>query len=376
MIIKALSIRNFRNIASADFEFSPDVNIFTGNNAQGKTNLCEAISICLGKNFRDSKNDELIPFNTLGADETSIELIFAFDNLDRDNKISFKLKGSTSKLSFNNMEMKSAEELYGALRYVSFIPDDLFIVKGSPEKRRNYMDYVSNMINRVHNSKVYEYNKALKQRNNLLSKLNENMPDYAADMLESWNDTLSKLGINVLYGRMKYFSILEEYTKEYYSLLNKNNEILSVKYESSIIDNITYPLGDKEELYNIYMNKLRNKLNEELRLKHTVTGVHRDDISFSINEMPSKTFASQGQTRSIAIALKLAEARMIFEKSNDYPIMILDDVLSELDSYRRSFIINHIEKLQTFITSCNISDINNLSGGKVWKVKNGVFEVN
>jgi len=375
MIIKSLSIRNFRNIKSADFEFSPDVNIFTGNNAQGKTNLCEAVSICLGKNFRDSKNDELVPFNSDSGCETTIELIFSFDKIERDNKLFFRLKGNSARLTFNDMEMKSAEELYGALRYVSFIPDDLFIVKGSPEKRRNYIDYVSNMINRVHNSKVYEYNKALKQKNNLLVKLNDNSYDYAADMVESWNDTLAKLGINVLYGRMKYFSVLEEYTKEFYSLLNKNNEILSVKYESNIIENVAYPLGDTNELYKIYMNKLKNKLNEELRLKHTVIGVHRDDIAFSINDMPSKLYASQGQTRSIAIALKLAEARMIYEKSNDYPIMILDDVLSELDSFRRGFIINHIDKLQTFITSCNISDIKELSDGKVWRVNNGEFEV-
>ena len=375
MIIKSLSLRNFRNIASADFEFSPRVNILTGNNAQGKTNLCEAVSICLGKNFRNPKINELVPFNSDGNDEIFIELVFSFDNMNKENTIRYVQKKGSFKLTFNDLEMKSAEKLYGALRYVSFIPEDLYIVKGNPEKRRDYLDFVSNMINRVHNSKLYEYNKALRQKNNLLLKLDGYDLNAAAAMLESWNDTLSKLGVNVMCGRLRYFAFLEKYAKEFYSELNKNDEQLSVKYESSIMENISYTIDDVTLMYETYMNRLRETAEKELRMKYTVAGVHRDDILFYINGMPSKEFASQGQIRSIAIALKLAEAKMIYEKSNDYPIMILDDILSELDEYRRGFIINHIDKLQTFITSCNISDIDNVSEGKVWKVKNGKYEV-
>ncbi len=375
MIIKSLSLRNFRNIASADFIFHPKVNIFTGNNAQGKTNLCEAVSICLGKSFRSPKLSEIIPFGSDDNTETVIEMIFSFDNLDKENRIFYTQKNGNFKLTFNDIEMKSAEKLYGALRYVSFIPEDLYIVKGNPEKRRDYLDYVSNMINRVHNSKIYEYNKALKQKNNLLMKLEGYNADAASAMLESWNDTLSKLGVNVMCGRLKYFTFLKEYAKEYYSLLNQNNEILDVKYESSIMEDNPYTIEDVNLMYETYLKRLRETAERELRMKYTVAGVHRDDILFSINDMPSKDFASQGQIRSIAISLKLAEAKMIYERSDDYPIMILDDILSELDAYRRSFIINHIDKLQTFITSCNISDIDNISDGKVWKVEKGTFEV-
>ncbi len=375
MIIKSLSLRNFRNIASADFEFHPRVNVFTGNNAQGKTNLCEAVSICLGKSFRNSKPAELL---TMGADEkteTAIELVFSFDNSEKENKLLYTQKNSSAKLTFNEIDLKEAEKLYGALRYVSFIPEDLYIVKGNPEKRRDYLDYVSNMINRVHNSKLYEYNKSLKQKNNLLMKLDGYDVNAAAAMLESWNDTLSKLGVNVMCGRIKYFEILKNYAVEYYSLLNQNNEKLSVYYDSTIMKDIPYTIEDIGLMYETYMNRLRETAEKELRMKYTVAGVHRDDMLFSINDMPSKEFASQGQIRSIAIALKLAEAKMIYEKSDDYPIMILDDILSELDSYRRGFIINHIDKLQTFITSCNISDIDKISDGRMWNVKNGKFEV-
>ena len=376
MILKSLSLRNFRNIASADFNFHPKVNIFTGNNAQGKTNLCEAVSICLGKNFRNPKSNELIPFGSDENTETVIEMTFSFDNIEKDNKILYVQKNGNIKLTFNDIEMKSAEKLYGALRYVSFIPEDLYIVKGNPEKRREYIDYVSNMINRVHNSKLYEYNKALKQKNNLLMKLDGYNAEAASVMLESWNETLSRLGVNVMCGRLKYFEILKNHAINYYGMLNQNNEKLSVKYESSIMENMPYTLDDVSLMYETYMNRLKETAEKELRMKYTVAGAHRDDISFTINNMSAKDYASQGQVRSIAIALKLAEAKMIFEKSNDFPIMILDDVLSELDLYRRNFIINHIDKLQTFITSCNINDTisYNISEGKIWNVNGGRFE--
>ncbi len=377
MILKSLKLRNFRNIASADFEFHPKVNIFLGNNAQGKTNLCEAVSICLGKNFRNPKINEIVPFGADENIETVIELVFSFDNIEKDNTILYVQKNGNFKLTFNEIEMKSAEKLYGALRYVSFIPEDLYIVKGNPEKRRDYIDYVSNMINRVHNSKLYEYNKALRQKNNLLMKLEGYNAEAASVMLESWNDTLSKLGVNVMCGRLRYFDFIEKYSSEYYKMLNQNNEILTVKYDSSIMEDIPYTVDDVKLMYDTYMNRLKETAEKELRMKYTVAGAHRDDISFFINNMPAKEFASQGQIRSIAIALKLAEARMIHEKSDDYPIMILDDILSELDSFRRGFIINHIEKLQTFITSCNISDAidNNLTDGHIWNVRDGKYEV-
>lgn len=373
MILKSLSIRNFRNIASADFVFHPKVNIFTGNNAQGKTNLCEAVSICLGKSFRSAKPPEFVPFGSDGKSETSAELFFSFDRNSRENRILYTLKNGSVKLTFNDLEMNSAEELYGALRYVSFIPEDLYIVKGNPEKRRDYLDFVSNMINRVHNSKLYEYNKALKQKNNLLMKSDFYDSASLSAMLESWNETLSRLGVNVMCGRLKYFGFISDYANHYYGLLNQNGEQLSVKYDSTIMRDIPYTIDNIDLMYATYMQRLKETAEREQRMKYTVVGVHRDDLLFSMDNMNARDFASQGQVRSIAIALKLAEAKMIFEKSGDLPVMILDDVLSELDAYRRSFIINHIDKLQTFITSCNMSDMDKVSDGAVWNVEKGSF---
>ena len=376
MIIKELSVRNFRNIASSDFSFDSKVNIFTGNNAQGKTNLCEAISVCLGKSFRSPKVSELLPFSDRDK-EIAIEMSFFFDNMkEKENVITYVQKNHSARLKFNGIEMKSAEELYGALRYVIFIPEDLYIVKGNPDRRRDYIDFISNMINRVHNSKLMQYNKALKQKNNIL--MNTAVFDEASRMLiDSWNDTIAKLGVNVMCGRIKYFDMISDYASGFYSLINGKSgvseERLSMKYDSTVMKDTVFGINDIELMYETYINRLKETADREMKMKYTVVGAHRDDISFFINNMPAKDFASQGQIRSIAVALKLSEARMIYEKSGDIPIIILDDVLSELDEYRRNFIINHIDNFQTFITSCNMSDVEKISQGSIWNVENGIF---
>ena len=371
MIIRSLSVRNFRNIASADFTFHPKVNIFTGNNAQGKTNLCEAISLCFGKSFRSPKAAELLPFGE-ETDETAVEMTFTFDGLDKENTVTYTQKRNNVRIRFNGIDLKEAEKLYGALRYVIFIPEDLYIVKGDPSNRRDYIDFVSNMINRVHISKLYEYNKALKQKNNIL--MNMNAPDTnTMFMLESWNDTIAKLGVNVMCGRIKYFGQLAAAAANFYSLINSRDECLTMHYDSSIMKDIPFTADDFGLIYDTYISRLRETAERELRMKYTVVGAHRDDISFYINDMPAKDFASQGQIRSIAVALKLAEAEMIRSKSNDVPIIILDDVLSELDEYRRGFIINHIDDFQIFITSCNLSDTEKFGEGNIWNVDGGKF---
>ena len=374
MIIRSLTVRNFRNIASADFIFDPKVNIFTGNNAQGKTNLCEAISVCLGKSFRNPKITELLPFGEPET-ETVLELVFSFDeHPERENTITYTQKKSSFRLKFNDIDFKEAEKLYGALRYVLFIPEDLYIVKGDPSIRRDYIDFVSNMINRVHNSKLYEYNKALRQKNNILMNMFERDSSTML-LLESWNETLARLGVNVMCGRIKYFDLLSSVANEYYRQINGGREVLSMKYESSVMQETPFSINDINTMYNTYINRLKETAERELRMKYTVVGAHRDDISFFINEMPSKDYASQGQIRSIAVALKLAEASLIRSKSGDLPVIILDDVLSELDEFRRSFIINHIDDFQIFITSCNLSDTEKFGHGKVWNVDSGGFEM-
>ena len=374
MIIKSLSVRNFRNIASADFIFDPKVNIFTGNNAQGKTNLCEAISVCFGKSFRSTRPAELIPFGSYEK-QTAIELSFTFDSMpDKENVIRYEQKGSRCRLKFNDIELKEAEKLYGALRYVLFIPEDLYIVKGDPSVRRDYVDFVANMINRVHNVKLYEYNKALKQKNNILINM-EPGDKSAALMLESWNDTIAKFGVNVMCGRIRHFGSLSALAARFYVQINGGAEQLTMRYESTVMGETPFTAEDVELMYDTYKQRLTETYERELKMKYTLVGAHRDDVSFAVDGMNAKDFASQGQIRSIAVALKLAEAQMIRDKSGDLPVIILDDVLSELDAVRRSFIINHIDEHQVFITSCNRADTDKFENGRIWNVSGGRFEL-
>lgn len=372
MILKGLTVRNFRNIEYAEFEFHEKVNMLTGNNAQGKTNLMEAISLCLGRSFRDAAADELAPFSDRDK-QVELCLSFIFDSSrEKTNTLCYTQRGGTRRLLFNDIEMKSAIQLYGALRYVVFIPEDLYIVKGNPQKRRDYIDNLTDMINLVHHSRIYEYNKALRQKNNLLFKIGDSCSPYVQAQLESWNENLARLGVNVMCGRLKYFDTLCNYANKIYGQLNQNGEELTLQYQPSAVEKAGAD-SKPDELYSSYYAALMNSAERERRMKYTVVGAHRDDIAFFINNMPAKDFASQGQIRSVALSLKLSEAQMITDRSGDFPVVILDDVLSELDEYRRDFIIQHIENFQVFITCCNKSELQKIKDGKAWNVNGGRF---
>ena len=189
--------------------------------------------------------------------------------------------------------------------------------------------------------------------------------------IESWNSVLAAEGLNVTYGRLKYFSLLETIASQLYNELS-GGENLTLKYYSSIFDSTELKCEEINGLYNEYLERLNNSFQRELKMRYTVLGVHRDDMNLYIDNNDVKEFGSQGQQRSTALALKLAEAEIIRQK-DETPIMILDDVLSELDAGRQRFVLNHIINSQVFITCCNINDVKELKNGKVWKVENGIF---
>ncbi len=378
MIIRFFRIKNFRNIKEAFFEFSENVNIFSGNNAQGKTNLMEALAVCLGKNFRRAKAVDIIPFSAGENVKTSIEMMYTSSNYPgKTNTLLFEIRGSRFHITCNGIDIKEAEKLYGALRYVVFTPDDLYLIKGSPEMRRDYIDFTADMMNRVHHKQTAAYKRSVKQKNNMLSTAAKKPSgeDYA--LAESWNDSIARLGVNVFCGRLKYFRQLEKYASEIYRELNGNNETLTIKYKSSVFrneDDYNEEVPNAEKLYKIYYERLNSHIKDEFLLKRTMVGIHKDDISFFINGKNARQYASQGQIRSITLSLKLAEARMYAEKSGDRPIVILDDILSELDQYRRNFIINNINNMQIFITGCNKYDFDKLNG-RIWNVSQGIFTI-
>ena len=371
MYITKIYIRNFRNIGEAELCFDKNLNIFVGRNAQGKTNLCEAVSVCLGNSFRRVRFTQYIPADDPKA-EVRIKLFFVDEITERENIIDYTIRKNNLTVTYNGIRMKDAAELYGVLKYVVFIPEHLNLIKGAPEIRRDYLDDVALMQTKTHLKKLSRYNKGLKQRNNILA----NSTDSAGNLksiLAPWNDVLASEGINVTYGRLKYFSFLKKCAAAIYSDLTDGAETLGMEYLSSVFKTERINFDNIDELYKVYINALEKNLNVEMKLRYTLSGIHRDDVNFFINKMPARDFASQGQVRSAALALKLSEAEIIRQKNKTNPVVILDDILSELDSVRRDYILHHIEKSQVFITCCNIEDLSQLKNGKAWKADNGTF---
>jgi len=371
MYITSVYLKNFRNIREAEIDFDKNLNIFVGKNAQGKTNLCEAISVCLGGSFRRVRFSQYIPADNSEA-EVLVRLKFRDDITERENVINYTICKNNIEITYNNIKMKDAAELYGVLKYVVFIPEHLSLIKGAPELRRNYLDDVALMQTKTHLKKLSRYNKALKQRNNILSGYNGSLKELSANVA-AWNEILAAEGINVTYGRLKYFNFLKKCAGEVYSELTNGTETLDMDYQSSVFKTNSINFEDKDNLYNIYLSELEKNLEAEMKLRYTLSGIHRDDVNFYVNGLAARDFASQGQLRSAALALKLSEAEIIRRKNKTNPVVILDDILSELDFIRRDYIIHHIEKSQVFITCCNINDLSSMNGGKAWNVENGCF---
>ena len=371
MHITGIKINNFRNIKEAELCFDKDLNIIVGRNAQGKTNLCEAISVCLGQSFRKARFSQFVPAEDQKA-EVGIKLYFHDDISNRENIIDCTVGKAGMSVKYNGIRMKDAAELYGVLKYVVFIPEHLDLIKGSPDIRRDYLDDVALMQTKTHLKKLSRYNKGLKQRNNILSNNNGDEKAVGA-LLAPWNGILAEEGINVTFGRLKYFSFLKKCAASLYSELTGGMESLDMEYISSIFKTESINFDDVNTLYKKYIASLEKNLSAEMKLRYTLSGVHRDDVNFYINGLGCREFASQGQLRSAALALKLSEAEIIRRKNKTCPVVILDDILSELDSTRREYVLNHIEKSQVFITCCNINDLSSLKGGKAWQAENGKF---
>ena len=370
MVITKLYIRNFRNIREAELDFDSSLNIFVGKNAQGKTNLMEAISVCLGGSFRHVRYTQYVP-----VAEVFIRLCFRNDdNTGRENVVEYTISNGKPVITYNGLSVSDASKLFGVLKYVVFVPEHLNLIKGAPELRRAYLDDVAVMQTQTHLKKLSNYNRGLKQRNNILAFARKDIPEAELSaQLAPWDQVLASEGINVTYGRLRYFSFLQQHAAEVYSRLTEGAEKLEMEYYSSIFKTTSIDFSDVNELFNRYVAELDNNLESEMRLRYTLAGVHRDDVNFYINGMAARDFASQGQTRSAALALKLSEAEIIRRKNKTCPVVILDDILSELDQTRRNFVINNIDKSQVFITCCNMDDLSALQGGRCWHAENGVF---
>ncbi len=361
MYITDIKINGFRNLKGIALSPSPNINVLMGENAQGKTNLLEALWIASGaKSFRNAKERDMLGFTSQIA---TVDVSFK-DN-ERSQTVSITLGQSTKerKILLNGVKLRSFSELIGKLQCVVFTPEDLDLTKGSPEVRRNYIDLCISQIKPMYAKVISKYENILWQRNALLKNIV--MGISKPEELDIWDDQLSRQGAYISMLRKVYTDILYRQSAKLYHEISGGSEALSLEYYSTVFENLENRTDYKGEMANEYFKKLKSCQADDIRLGYTQVGVHRDDILVKINGISVKDFGSQGQNRSAALCMKLGQAHALCEEIGEMPVILLDDVLSELDKHRKNFVLKQINDAQIFITCC-----------EPIKIKAGVFTVN
>ena len=350
MFIKKLGIKNFRNYSDVEVEFNSKKILFIGKNAQGKTNLLESIYYLSTLDSLRAKTDsELIKW---GEEFCNIKAEIQKFDIDIDLEVNIN-PPTRKKLKVNGLTKGKSSEFISNLSTVCFTTNDLLLLRGTPDDRRKWLDLAISQIFPAYVERLSKYNKIRTQKNNYLKDLKGNI-NADTTMLDVWNEQLAITGSNIIYIRINFLHELQKIAKEKHNQIS-NSENLSIFYNSTIIGDIT--ACEKFEFNNEYIlenfkQKLEEKKLEEIIRGQSVVGPHRDDVSYYINEIESKKFASQGQQRTIVLSLKLAELELIKEKINTNAILLLDDVLAELDDLRQNFLLDAIgSETQTIITS-------------------------
>ncbi len=338
MKVKNIELKNFRNYETLFLDFNEQKNLIIGENAQGKTNLLEAVYyLSILDSTRIKKDSELIKF---GAEQASIKTNVLKNDTDIDLNIVIEA-GKNKILKVNGLKKNKQSEFKRVLQAVSFCTNDLLLLRGEPSFRRKWLDNAICQIYPIYIEKLQKYNKIKLQKANLLS---EYPPD--PDMLDVFNMQLATSGANIIFIRNKFLVELNKIANLKHKQIAQNEEFKTYYENEFLEENITI-----KELEEKLYKKLCATKDEETRKMQCLTGPHRDDIAFFVNETDSKKYASQGQQRTIVLALKLAELEIIKEKNDDYPILLLDDVLAELDITRQNYLLNSIDKnIQTIIT--------------------------
>ena len=350
MKLTNLQLQNFRNYESVQLEFTDGVHVFIGENAQGKTNLMESIyALAMTKSHRTTNDKELIGWNKEFATiKGTVEKTATKTNLE----LQFSKKGKIAKVNY--LEQKRLSSYLGNLNVILFAPENLTLVKGSPQNRRKFVDMELGQMSSLYLYDLVEYNRVLKQRNTYLKQLaiKKKQPD---EYLEVLSEMLSELASKIVFHRLDFMKQLEALAIPIHDQLSLGREKFSVSYQATI------PLEDgltPEQMKEIYINQFKKNQTREADQATTLIGPHRDDLIFYLNEVPVQTYGSQGQQRSTVLSLKLAEIELMKLSTGEYPLLLLDDVLSELDDDRQTHLIKAIEnKVQTFITTTSLDGI-------------------
>lgn len=346
-----------------DMELNRTLNIFVGDNAQGKTNLLESIYICSnGKSYRTNKDRELINLNKTKA---YIGLDVVKEQFSKYIEIKFD-KDAKKRIRINRVELERNSDLTGVLNVVVFSPEDLRLVKEGPSERRSFLDGEISQIKPKYKYNLARYNKILMQRNNLL----KSRPyESCQNLFDVWDTQLSQVGADIILERLKFIDRLAIISKDIHNKLTGGLEELKLKY----LPSFSVDISDRQELQMRLKNILENNIEQDIQRGSTEFGPHRDDLDIIINDVSARTFGSQGQQRTAALSLKLAEVELIKLEVGEYPVLLLDDVFSELDINRRKYLISTFKDIQIIITSTDDIDLDELNDieKKVFFIRQG-----
>lgn len=355
MVIKSLKLKNYRNYELLDLTFDPKTNILYGDNAQGKTNILEALYLSgTTKSHRGTKDRDLVRF---GCDEAHLETVVVKRGTEFQIDMHLK-KNSPKGIAINKIPIRKASELFGIIHFVFFSPEDLNIIKEGPSGRRRFIDLELSQLDKVYLSNLSNYNRVINQRNSLLKDIYRQ--DHLVETLDIWDMQLVEYGTKVMEGRKKFVEEVNEIIAGIHDKLTGGREKISLTYETSI-GNMTLEQA------------LKKNRERDLRLKSTSVGPHRDDLCFMAGDLDIRKFGSQGQQRTAALSLKLSEIELVRSLIRDTPILLLDDVLSELDKHRQNYLLDSIHDIQTVITCTGLDEFVNhrFSINKIFHVKNG-----
>ena len=352
MYIEKIKLENFRNYEKEEIEFDKNINIIYGDNAQGKTNILEAIFLCsLGKSFRTNKDNEMI---NKEKNYSKIEMVSSKE--DRKVKINVELKDK-KKFYINDIKTKKTSDILGKNYIVLFTPEDIGILKNEPSKRRRFLNIMISQLRPIYVHLISQYNKTIEQRNFYLKQIKYDSKPISS--LDIWDDQLIKLGTKIYEYRKEFIEKINKKIKEIHFKTTDNKEKIEIKYISNIEEN--------------YLENLKKNQNSDIQKGYTQIGVHRDDFEIFINNSKISIYGSQGQKRTTIISLKLAEANVIYDEIGERPIILLDDFMSELDKKRIQGLFENIKENQVIITCTDSFKINN-SKYKLYKVTNAKVE--
>ena len=359
MVIKSLKLKNYRNYDLLDITFDPGTNILYGDNAQGKTNILEALYISgTTKSHRGTKDRDIIQF---GHEESHIETTVEKRGINFQMDIHLKKK-SPKGIAIDKIPIRRASELFGIVHFVFFSPEDLNIIKEGPAGRRRFIDLELSQLDRIYLSNLSNYNRVVNQRNSLLKDIygQKNL----METLDIWDMQLVSYGNKILERRKEFIRQVNEIISDIHFKLTGRKERISLSYEESI-GNMTFEDA---------LTKYRDR---DIRMKSTTSGPHRDDICFTTDKgLDIRKFGSQGQQRTAALSLKLSEIELVKRAIGDTPVLLLDDVLSELDKHRQNYLLDCIHDIQTIITCTGLDEFvnNRFSINKIFHIKNGHAE--